>query len=262
MADNDLILNFGKHAGKRLSQVPPDYISWLAEQDIRKQPEARAAAQAWLQEHPAVAQQPRRSQAPGPKPRTYREASKLGWMAQRNYGNAKATLLAARDQDGFLMVTDEEDDEEYYHLLWIAPDGRVCDARTGFAGLSYEQVKAVLARYPLVDGADYLVEAAEEERRQADEARRTLRFSSRDSKSHITLIVWSADVIDVLIDGHEMGEYCFREPSAQERRHPQWKQAAAVLEPLDHPGNPIGLTLERATLVENKIAEVAKKEKE
>lgn len=252
----DPILNFGKHAGKRLSEVPADYIAWLAEQDIRKQPEVKAAAQAWLKAHPVV---PARKREPGPAPRTYREASKLGWMAEKGYGNAKATLLAARDPDGFLVVTDEEDDEEYHRLLWISENGGVFDAHTGFSGMSYERVKAVLDRHPQIDGGEYLVEAAEEERRQEDEARRTLQFRSVDGKSRITLIVWSADAISVLIDGREMGEYKFREPNERERRSPQWRAAAAILEPLDHDGQRIGLLPERAKLVENKIAEVAKK---
>jgi hypothetical protein len=261
---NDITLTFGKHNGKKLSEIPRDYVAWLAENAFKD--DVKKAAQAFLREQPGTESAPKsrsHSHEPGPAPRTYREASKLGWMAGKGYGNAKTTLLAARDKDGFLLVVDEEDDEEEYRLLVVLDSGAVHDASTGFSSMSYTQVEEVLARYPQIDKGDYLVKVAEREAQEADEARRRLVLQSQDGKHKIVLHIWSANTIDVTIDGREQGTYKFREPNEKERRHPQWKAAAAILEADDDAasGNPgarnIGLTPERKLLIEQKIHEVA-----
>src|SRR5450755_2973757 len=140
---DDITLLFGKHAGKKLSEIADrSYIEWLATQAIRKQPEASQAAQAFLKERPAAPSAPkRRSKEPGPAPRTYREASRLSWMAGKGYGNAKETLLAARDEDGFFVVVDEEDDEEEYRLLVVFDSGAVHDASARFSCMSSAEVE-------------------------------------------------------------------------------------------------------------------------
>jgi len=265
---NDITLTFGRFAGKKLSEIPDrSYIEWLAGQAIRKQPEARQAAQAFLDEHPAATEPVKqsRSREPGPAPRTYREASRLSWMAGKGYGNAKATLLAARDKDGFLMVVDEEDDEEEHRLLAVFDSGEIHDASALFYAMAYEQVEAVLARYPRVDKDGYLLEVAEREDQEADEQRRSLVFPSQDGKHTVVLLIWDANSIDVVIDGRERGSYTFRSPTLEERNDPQWRAAATVLEAdLDGSGAPgpsaynIGLTPERKLLVEQKIQEVAR----
>lgn len=260
---NDITLTFGKYQGKKLSEIRDrSYLVWLAGQDIHKQPEAPKAAQEFLREHPAtVPAEPRRSQSPGPTPGTYREASKLAWMAERRYGNAKVTLLAARDQNGFLAVIDEEDDEERYRLLYVSDNGTLHDASAGFSSMSYAQVEAVLARYPHVDSGDYLVEVAEREREEADEARRRLVLRSQDDKHEIVLLIWDRNNIDVMIDGRDQGLYTFRELNDKERHDPKWKAVAAILEPVDdawsHPGaRNICLLPERRSVIEQKITEV------
>lgn len=261
---SDITLTFGKYQGKKLSEIRDrSYLVWLAGQDIRKQPGAPKAAQEFLREHLSMEPaEPQRSQVPGSAPRTYREASKLSWMAGKRYGNAKATLLAARDQDGFLVVIDEEDDDELYSLLWVSDNGMVYDVAVGFSSMSYAQVEAILARYPQVDKGDYLVDVAEREKKEADEARRRLVMRSQDGKHEIVLLIWGANTIDVTIDRCEQGLFKFREPNSQERRDPTWRAAAAILEPVDddpfgHPGaRNIGLLPERKRLIEQKIQEV------
>jgi hypothetical protein len=260
---SDITLTFGKYQGKKLSEIRDrSYIVWLAEQAIRKQPEAPRAAQEFLREHPMAGHaEPRRSQIPGPAPQTSREARKLSWMASKGYGNAKATLLAARDKDGFLAVVDEEDDDGLYSLLWVSDNGMVYDAAVGFSSMSYSQVEAILARYPQVAKGDYLVDVVEREKEDADEARRRLVLRSQDGKHEIVLLIWDAHNIDVTIDGCDQGLYRSRAPDEQEQRHPRWKAAAAILETVDDPfGNPearkIGLLPERKRLIEQKIQEV------
>ncbi len=258
---NQLLLSFGKHRGKQLSEIPRDYVAWLAQQAY--QPEVRAAAARYLEEHPVAEPATRQvGRQPGPAPRTYREVMKLSWMAGKKYGNARATLLAARDADGFLMVVDEEDDEEHAVLLVIADDGTAHDASYGFAALPYERVAAVLARYPQVDGGDYLAEAAEREAREADEARRRLVLSTSSGSAQVVLLIWDASTIEVEVDGRAWGLYRFRLLTEQERRDPVWHVAAAVLEPIDDgwsavTARKIGLLPERRQLVEQKIAEVS-----
>ena len=258
---NDITLTFGMHSGKKLSEINRSYVEWLAKQDIRKQPEAAKAAQEFLKANPVI---PTTESAPktGQAPRTYEEASKLGWMAERGYGNAKATLLAARDKDGFIVVKDEDDEHLEYRLLSVSNNGAVLDASLGFLSMSYAQVEAVLARYPKVEKSQYLVKVAEREASEADEKRRRLVLKSQDGKHKIRLTVWSAESIDVVIDGNDQGSYKLRDLNDQEHNDPKWKAAAAILEadeddPLSFPGSRnIGLTAERKALIEQKIEEV------
>ncbi|GHP00933.1 hypothetical protein KSF_109800 [Reticulibacter mediterranei] len=260
----DITLTFGPYRNKKLSEIPDrGYIEWLAHSTLHVQPEASEAARAFLEEHPAPpSTQANRSRQPGLAPRTYQEASKLGWMAAKGYGNARATMLAARDKEGFLVVVDEEDDEEHYRLLSVFDNGAIEEASTHFSSMSYAQVEAVLARYPSVEKEHYLLEAAEREEMEADEARRSLFLQSLDGKHTLVLRVWSKNSIDVIIDGRENGSYRLRELNERERRHPQWSKAAAILEPnsddpFGHPGTRmIGLTPERKALLIQKIQEV------
>ncbi len=263
---NNIILTFGKHSGKKLGDLPRDYIEWLAQQDIRKQPEVAREAQTFLKEHPATQATKPRSQELGPRPLTYKEASKLGWMAGNRYGNARATMLAARDQDGLLCVINEDSEDEIddYRLLAVSDNGTISDA--SFYSQSYAEVETILKRYPRFDGTQILVEVAEREEMEADEKRRRLTFKSKDGKHTIRLTVWARESIDVTIDGRDQGSYLYREPNEEERRDPKWKAATAILEsgtedPLGRAsGNNIGLTAERKALVLQKIEEVAKKE--
>lgn len=263
----DITLTFGKHNGKKLSEVPREYVEWMAE-NISK-PSIKQAAQAFLKEHSApVNPTPKKEKVPGMSPRTYQEATKLGWMAERGYGNAKATLLAARDKDGFICVEDDNEFGEYAcHLLLVVTDGgSVLDPHSNFTFMTYDQVEAVLKRYPQVDSDQFLVEAAENDREREDMKRRTITLKSQDGKHKIMLIIWSANTIDVSIDGIEQGEYRMRDLNEKEQRDPQWQVAAAVLEPdedspLCRPGSRnIGLTPERKALVEAKIQEISRKD--
>lgn len=260
----DITLTFGKHNGKKLSEVPREYVQWMAE-NISK-PAIRQAAQDFLQAHPATSAT-KREKIPGLPPRTYKEASKLGWMAEKGYGNAKATLLAARDKDGFICVEDDDDFGDFagYVLVVVADDGRVLDASANFSSMTYEQIEAVLKRYPQVDSDQILVDAAEHDRMREDLKRRTLTLKSQDGRHTTTLIIWSATTIDVTIDGVEQGEYRIRALNEKERRDPEWKVATAVLEPdedspLGYGSRNIGLTPERKALVEAKIQEVSGKD--
>jgi hypothetical protein len=256
---DDSIIDFGKkYRGKRLSEVPPDYIRWLAEKAYS--PRIKAIAQAWIKEHPALS---KRSQIPEPAPRTRREAEKLSWMADRNYGNAKATLLAARDERGFLCIyVDEAEDEEYeYCLLTVSDDGHVSDAMASFESITYAQVQEILSHYPRIDGSIYLVEVAEMERMEREDAAQRLAFTSKNGRHTVTLHIYRRDEIEVEIDGRDMFpvRYQFRMLTEEERRDPQWEDAVAVLEPSEEGAQLIGLSEERRTLVEQKIQEQEKK---
>lgn len=255
---SDITLTFGKHNGKKLSEIPRSYVSWLAEKAL--QSDVKQAAQSFLEEHPGS---PSRNRVAGFAPRTYQEASKLGWMAGKGYGNAKATLLAARDEHGFLVVEDEEDDSLEYCLLSVSDSGSVIDASAGFSSMSYEQVEEVLKRYPQVEASRYLVEVAEREEDEAEEARHRLILTSQDGKHTIVLLIWDAKNIEVTINGHEHGTYILRELTEKERRDPHWQAAIAALEPdvddpFGYPGSrAIGLTAARKAFIEQKIQEVS-----
>ncbi len=253
---NDITLTFGKHSGKKLSEVPSDYLAWLTEQDIRKQPEAAQAAKAFLAEHP-ITPTTKRTQEPGHAPQTYQEASKFGWMAGKRYGNAKATMLAVRDQDGFLCVRDDEDTDDYvyWRLLEVLDNGEIMDAHFQTS----DQAKKVLARYPHIDSTPYLLEAQEWEEMEADHERRSLTFTSRDGRHTIRLTVWTREDIEVSIDGRDACHYLYRLSNDTERHDPKWKAAAGVLEHeyASEGADNIGLTAERNILVLQKIEEVA-----
>lgn len=51
---DDIILTFGKHTGKKLSEIPADYVTWLAEKAFNQ--DVKRAAQAWIAAHPLTVQ--------------------------------------------------------------------------------------------------------------------------------------------------------------------------------------------------------------
>lgn len=103
----DVTLSFGKHRGKKLSEVPVDYLRWLAEQPtILGKRDVPQAAQAYLASLPtSVANVTRYS-----KPTTEEEASRRAWMASKGNKEAARTLLAARNAEGFIPVDFEDSD--------------------------------------------------------------------------------------------------------------------------------------------------------
>jgi hypothetical protein len=105
----DIVLTFGKHRDKKLSQVPTDYVRWLAEQaTICGRTDIPQAARAYLASlPPEVANALHYS-----IPRTAEEAEKLAWMAGKGNKEAARTLLAARNEDGFIPVDFEDADGE------------------------------------------------------------------------------------------------------------------------------------------------------
>lgn len=118
----DITLTFGKHNGKKLSQVPTDYVRWLSEQStICGKGDIPQAAKSFLATlPPEVANATRYS-----KPRTAEEAEKLSWMASKGNKEAARTLLAARNADGYILVDFEEaDGEEGFFEVWDNGCGR------------------------------------------------------------------------------------------------------------------------------------------
>lgn len=150
----DITLNFGKHAGKHLSEIPLSYVEWLSEQDsIRKQPEAVKAAKAFLAEQVAQGRRPERKYA---APRTVDEAKKYSWMithVESEYLQRQAKLanLEKRDPDGFICVFDGDDEHDVWDLLMIHEDG-TCSAPF-FE--SEEQLRRVLKRYNIENEYNY-----------------------------------------------------------------------------------------------------------
>ena len=143
----DITLNFGKHVGKKLSECPISYIWWLSEQEsIKRQPEAPAAAQAYLasEEGKQKSKKERKYEAP----RTKEEAEKFSWMIRKLDNDylvrqAKLAMLENRDEEGFLVVFDGDDKHNYYEILYVCDDG-TCD----YAGFkSEEQLRRVLKRH-------------------------------------------------------------------------------------------------------------------
>ncbi len=105
----DIVLNFGKHKGSKLSQVPVEYVRWLSEQStICGKHDIPQAAKVYLASLPkAVADALRYS-----KPTTEEEASKLAWMASKGNKEAARTLLASRNEQGYISVDFEDADGE------------------------------------------------------------------------------------------------------------------------------------------------------
>lgn len=256
---DDTRINFGKHKGKRLSEIPLDYVQWLAKKSFDQ--EIRQAAHAYLERHPAPA---RRVAQPGPPPRTLREARKLGWMAGRGYGNARVTLLAARDTHGLLCVCDEdfEDEDEMYCLVTISDEGRVMDPMAVLSEMRYEAVKVLLAQYPHLDPDRYLIEIAEREREQAELDARSVTLISKNGAHTIVLHIYGSEAINVTIDGEDQYplNYLYRLLTNEELLDPRWDDAEAALVPDEAYGQWIGLSAERRALVEQKIREVEARE--
>lgn len=145
----DSTLNFGKHAGKRLSEIPLSYVEWLSEQEsIRKQPEVVEVAKKFLAEQAAQGKKPERKYQ---APRTKQEAEKYSWMITHILDNdylvrqARLANLENRDEEGFLVVFDGDDKHEYYEILYVRDDG-TCD----YAGFeSEEQLRRVLKKHSM-----------------------------------------------------------------------------------------------------------------
>jgi hypothetical protein len=105
----DITLIFGKHHGKKFSQIPIEYVHWLSAQaTICGGTEIPQAAKAYLATlPPEVANALRYS-----IPRTAEEAEKLAWMAGKGNTESARTLLAARNQQGYISVDFEDADGE------------------------------------------------------------------------------------------------------------------------------------------------------
>lgn len=105
----DITLTFGKHSGKKLSEVPTSYIQWLSEQaTICGKRDIPQAAKAYLASLPGEVINATRYS----KPTTEEEASKLAWMAGKGNKEAARTLMAARNADGYIPVDFEDADGE------------------------------------------------------------------------------------------------------------------------------------------------------
>ena len=234
------LLPFGKHKGKGLSAVPRNYVHWLSQQTFSAHWEREARA--FLLRNPIKNATP---------PRTLQEASKLGWMAERNYSDARERLLACRDDEQLLVVVDEDSDDERNVLIRVSDNGTVTEANF-FWCTSVEQARTLLARYP-VDPQPYLEDVEEHLNALREDAARTLRFDN--PKHTVELCIWGKDTIDVTVDGVEYGVYHYRLCTPDD---PPYGNAVALLEPDEDLGGyqVIGLTAERNTLFEEKLKEL------
>ena len=201
---------------------------------------------------------------PGHAPRTLEEADELSWMAERNYGNARVTMLAARDKDGFLDVIEQDDqsDVDRHLLLYVTNDGRALDASIGFVDMTAIQIDEILQRYPDINKEWYLSEAAKEREENAERQKRSVSFVSRNKIHTVTCIVYTRDEIIVILDNDEEQEhpYSLRAPTEEEKQNPQLNGIVAVLVPredvFERSVRPIYLSQERNDLIEQKIEEI------
>jgi hypothetical protein len=123
---NDILLPRGRHANKKLEEVPRDYLEWLSTlKDFDGHADIPDAAKALLATMP---QRPLRYSIP----RFIEDAEKLVWMAGKGNREARRTMLAARGEDGCFEVWDYDD---YLSVVRVHDDG------TGYVAGSREQIE-------------------------------------------------------------------------------------------------------------------------
>lgn len=223
---SDITLNFGKHKGKKLSQVPTDYVRWLSEQGtICGKKDIPQAAKEFIASLPKeVANATRYS-----KPTTAEEAEKLVWMAGKGNKEAARTMQAARGKDGFFPVDFEDSDGEIGYFF-VSESGTF----GYYAGTQ----------------ADIDERAREEDEHEKDVANwlanPTLQW---DSKAFGTIKVWADSVeqplpdqcVMVEVKGHRVMGMLMEVPSSQRAQ----ARANGIVAVIGTRIGDIGLTAER-----------------
>jgi hypothetical protein len=234
---SDIFLKRGKHAEKRLKDVPQDYLEWLSTlKEFDGTPAIPQEAKELLATMP---QRPLRYSIP----RFVEEAEKLAWMAGKGNREARRTMLAARGEDNCFDVWGEDDDN---HVFFVHDDG------TGYIAGSREEI-------------------AEEERQEAEYEKRLEAWKNHPHLEWIAFTgqriqVWCCDewgftndvefedetthdLYNVSIDDSDPVERIMDEVPKGHRRTAKAKGIVAVL------GN-VGLTQERKEILETKMAEL------
>ncbi len=225
----DMTLTFGKHNGKKLSEVPASYVQWLSEQPtICGKRDIPQAAKAYLASLPSeIANATRYS-----KPTTEEEASKLAWMAGKGNKEAARTLLAARNADGYISVDFEDaDGEEGFFYVFEGGTGGF------FAGTQ----------------ADIDERAREEEEEAREEAEREAHPDLEwVSQSGETIKVWAEDredeeiVVTVLLKGQKV-QGLLRDVPPNQR---SWAKINGIVAVIGTRLGNVGLTAERKAAIE------------